>query len=329
MNEQTQTAGTPAAAPSPPAAPVVGTSTGESFMPPAAGTSAPASTPAAPSAAPDAAGASSGQPGAKTGAKQQPRLTLTNDELRDRLARAKASALKDVFGTDDAAAIRERLAKAEALEKQAEEQKRAQMTEQQRMQHDLARAKAERDRYRNELAQAQEREIVREQTSFVERVAAKHVNPNALEEASLAFARKVAMTDPKIVAKWTERDIDAWFKRYVSEKPFMAASAAAPAPPKRVERRPAGAASPPPRPSSPSGPATNGAKSLRPGQPNSMSREEARAEARRRGYSWLQIPRHEAPTGFAHHATPAVKRRNQRGTGQAEGSQPPENTSCR
>lgn len=280
-------AGTPAAPATSTPSPVVGTATGESFMQPAAAPPAAPAAGAAPAPADPAGSAASGQPGAKAPAKPGQRMALTNEELRDRLARAKSSALKDVFGTDDAAAIRDRLAKVEALEKQAEEQKRAQMTEQQRMQHDLARAKAERDRYRNELAQAQEREVVREQSSFVERIASKHVNPAAIEEASLAFARKVAMTDPKVVAKWTERDVESWFKRYVGEKPFMAAQAPSAEPvPRRVERKPGGAASPPPRPASPSSAATNGAKSFRPGQPNSMSREEARAEARRRGFSW-------------------------------------------
>lgn len=284
MDPTTAPAGTPAAPTAPAApvlAPVVGTTTGESFMPAGGAPAAASPPPAAPPAPAAAPAASGGSLGGK-------RITLASDDLKDRLSRAKAQALKDVFGTDNAEEIRARLAKTEALEKQAEEAKRAAMTEQQKLQHDLTKSRAERDRYRTELAMAQEREVVRDQSSFVERIAQKHVNPAALEEASLAFARKVSTTDPKIVAKWTERNIDEWFKKYVTEKPFMAKGpAAAPAAPqRRVERAPGGAARPAPRPAAPSSGATNGGKTFRPGQPNSMSKTEARDEMRRRGYSY-------------------------------------------
>lgn len=276
------TAGTPASpAPAPIAlSPVVGTTTGESFMPaPAAPSGAP--TTAAPASPPaPAPSATPGAPGK--------RVTLAQDDLKDRISRAKSQALKDVFGTDNAEEIRTRLAKTEALEQQAEMAKRAAMSEQQKLQHDLTKSRAERDRYRTELAMAQEREVVREQGSFVERIAVKHVNPQALDEASLAFARKVATTDPKIVAKWSERNIDEWFKKYVTDKPFMAKTSAAPtaAAPRRIERAVGGATRPAPRPASPASGSANGGKTFRPGQPNSMSKEESRAEMKRRGYSY-------------------------------------------
>lgn len=283
MSDALIAAGTPVAPVTTPAVPtVVGTTTGESFM--QGGESAPkppaatggAVTPSAASSAPVA-----GQPGAKA----PPRLALTNEEMRDRLSRAKASALKDVFGTDNPAAIKDRLAKLEALEKKAEADRLAQMSEIERAKHEATRARAEALRYRSELVQAQEREVVRDQTAFVERIASQHVNPAALEEASLAFARAVATTDPKVVARWSEKDVATWFRQYVAKKPFMAATAGQPA--RRVERAPAGSAQPPPRPRQPATAATaSSSKTFRPGQPNSMSRAEAREEAKRRGFSW-------------------------------------------
>lgn len=279
-------AGTPAApAPpaAPPATPVVGSSTGESFMnPPAAGAAPAAGAPAPATPAAPAAG--------KPGAKSQQRLTLTNEDMKERIRRAQSSVLKDLLGTDDPVAIRERLAKAAELEKQAEAAKVAAMTEQQKVQHELTKLKAERDRYRTELATTQEREVVRGQSVFVERLAGAHVHPEAIEEASLAFARHVSVTDPKVVAKYTEADVSKWFRQYVAKKPFMAKAAAgtppAAAPARRVVERPAGARGPAPRPTAPATSGTSGAKTFRPGQSNSMSRAEAKEAARARGYNW-------------------------------------------
>jgi len=210
------------------------------------------------------------------------RLQLSTEELNERLRRAKAAALRDVFGTDDAAAIRERLRKAEELEKQAEAARLAQMSEIERMKYERDRARQEAIRYRSELAQAKEREIVREQQSFVERIASRHVNPLYLEEAAIAFARDIAQRDPREVARYTEKDVARWFQRYVERKPALAASPNA----RRQQRTPAGAATPPPRPQNQASPQTNGGKTFKPGLPNSMTREEARAEARRLGYQW-------------------------------------------
>lgn len=284
MPDEIKPAGTPAGSTVQTPSPVVGTSTGENFVQQSA--SAPSTSPSSTGAAP--ATPATGETPDK-GASGGKRLTLTPSDMRARLDRARSAELKELFGTDDRAAIKQRLQQIADLERQAEEQKRAQMTEQQRLQADLAKAQAERDRYRSELVMAQEREVVRQQGSFVEGIASRHVNSAALEEASLAFARHVSKTDPKVVARWTEKEVDAWFKGYVDRKPFMAKGATSQQqqpPPRRVERRAAGAASPPPRPSAPSGSAGAGGKTIRPGQPNSMTREEARAEARGRGYSW-------------------------------------------
>lgn len=260
--------GTPTA---PPAAPAVPAAPAAAGGPPASPGATPA--PAAPAAAP---GSPAGSPGAAK------RLQLSTEELNDRLRRAKATALRDVFGTDDAAAIREKLRKAEELEKQAEAARVAQMTEIERMKYERDRARQEAVRYRSELVQAQEREVVREQQSFVERIATRHVNQLYVEEAAIAFARDIAQRDPREVARYTEKDVARWFQRYIERKPALAASPNA----RRQQRAPAGAATPPPRPQGPSSSQTNGGKSFKPGMPNSMSREEARAEAKRLGYNW-------------------------------------------
>lgn len=294
-------AGTPAApapaadpAPAAPPAPIArGTATGQPIT---TSPAAPAGAPGAP-AAPAGAGpasppadAGNGQPGGGN-----KKLTLTQKDLNDRLARARSVALKQHFGTDDPAEIKKRLDNAATLEKQAEDAKVAAMTEQQKVAHERDKALQERDRYKQQYEAAQEQQNMQEQGAYVEGIAARHVNAGALEEASIAFGRHVQKTDPRVVAKWTERDLDGWFKDYVKKKPFMARAAASPPaaapatpppPARRQERNPGGAPRPPPRPSAPASPATNGSRQIRPGQSDSMSRAEAKEEAKKRGYTW-------------------------------------------
>jgi hypothetical protein len=270
----TTVTGTPVTA----SAPVMGTTTGEIFNPP--------TTAAAPAevaqTAPDAG--QTQQPTATATKPQTPRrVQLSTSELNDRIARAKAAAFRDVFGTDDVNEIRSKMQRAEELEKQAEASRLAQMSEVERAKHEAQKARQEATRYRAELARTKEREIVRDQQSVIERLASRHVDSNYIEEASVAFARDIANRDPKEVASYGEKDISKWFQNYVARKPAFAASPKA----RRSEVKPASAPTPPPRPATPSNASTNTpAKYFHPGRANSMTAAEAKAEARRLGYSW-------------------------------------------
>jgi hypothetical protein len=217
-------------------------------------------------------------------AKRATKLSLSQQDFNERIKRAKTSAFKDAFGTDDVDSIKQRLARAEELEKQAEEARVARMNEVQRAKYEAQRARREAEQFRTEVAQMREREVVRDQQSFVERVASRHVNPMYMEEASIAFAREVANADPREVARWTEKDVSRWFASYVAKKPAFAASPNA----RKIEKKIASAPTPPPRPQRPGTSSVNAtpSKTFKPGQPNSMTREEARAEAKRRGYTW-------------------------------------------
>lgn len=246
----------------------VGSSTGESFAQKKA------------EAAPAAAAAQD-----KTAAsKRATKLSLTQQDFNERIKRAKTSAFKEAFGTDDIETIRQKLARAEELEQQAQEAKLARMNEMERLRYERQQDRQRMLQYRSQIEEMREREVVRDQQSFVERVASRHVDPMYMEEASIAFAREVAKADPREVARWTERDVSRWFAGYVQKKPAFAASPNA----RRVEKRVASAPTPPPRPQRPATPTGNAnpSKTFKPGQANSMSREEARAEAKRLGYSW-------------------------------------------
>lgn len=263
--------GTPVATQSP----VTGTTTGEVFNPAMVSTE--------PQVVQVEQTSQTAQPASTTKQNGPRRVQLSTSELNDRIARAKSAAFRDVFGTDDISEIRSKIQKAEELEKQAEAARLAQMSEIERAKHEAEKARNEAAKYRNELARTREREVVREQQSIIERVAARHVDQNYLEEASLAFARDISNRDPKEVARFGEKDIAKWFQNYVARKPAFAASPKT----RRSEVKAASAPTPPPRPATPSNSSTaNTAKSFHPGRANSMSSAEAKAEARRLGYSW-------------------------------------------
>lgn len=264
----TEVVGTPttAAAPAAPVTTAVGSSTGESFA----------------AKKPEAAQAV--EQAVEKKQTRQTKLSLSQQDLNERIKRARTAAFKEAFGTEDVDSVRQRLARAEQLEQDAEKARLARMNEIERAKHEADRARREALKYRAEVESMREREVVRDQQSMVERIASRHVNPMYMEEASIAFAREVAKTNPREVAKWTDKDISRWFAQYVAKKPAFAASPAA----RRVEKTVASAPTPPSRPQRPGAVAPTGVpqKSFKPGQPNSMSREEARAEARRLGYSW-------------------------------------------
>jgi hypothetical protein len=125
---------------------------------------------------------------------------------------------------------------------------------------------------------------VREQQSYVERIAGRHINPLYVGDAAFLFAKHLRdNVDPRDAAKMTERDVQKWFADFVKRRPAFAASPAA----RRQERAPVGAGTPPPpRPRAPAGTTTTVTKTFKPGQANSMSPAEARAELRKRGITY-------------------------------------------
>lgn len=294
METENQTpAGTPAdqtQAPggAPGASAVRGTSTGETVP---AGKA-----PGAPAGAPGAAAPGASPPGGTTppaspasGAPAGPKkITMSEADLRERLHRAESARLKKMFGTDDPKVISERMARMTELETQQEAERQARLTNEQKLQEQLAAEKARADKAQERARSLEEQRVVQQQGSVVTKAASQHVHQDYIEEASLAFARHVQQ-HPREVARFTEKDIGKWFSDYVAKKPALARTATPPAPQApqpRVERTPAGAPRPPPRPQGQQAPVNPEQKTLRPGQPNSMSRMEASAELRRRGINY-------------------------------------------
>lgn len=210
-----------------------------------------------------------------------PKLVLTQEQLNERLDRARRSALSALFGDESPEKIKERLQRADTLEREAEDRRRAAMSAEERLKHDLARARQETLRARAEAATVRERQVVAEQQTHVERIASRHVAPQYVQDATFLFAKHLRDgMAPEQLDKLTDRDIAKWFQAFVARKPAFAASTTT------RTRVAAGATTPAPRPRAPASESTNGAKSLRPGLQNSMTREEARAHMRKLGYTY-------------------------------------------
>lgn len=250
--------------------------------PPAAG-APPAASPAAPPPAPPPGGAS---PETPPPTPKPTGITLTTQQLNERIARARQAVLKEL-GVEDPEKLRAIMEEHKALKAGDEKRRRAEMTELQRAQDDAKRYRDQLATVQAQLLQAKMVEANNQQQSTIARISAQYIDSSYSEEAQMAFARTVLKMDERMVAKMTERDIAKWFKTYSQQKPAFAKKAD---PAKRVDAppRPAGAPSGPPRPRDPSH-ATQGGptnKTFRPGQSNSMTQGEVRAELAKRGLNF-------------------------------------------
>lgn len=211
-------------------------------------------------------------------------LELSQTALRKRLDRHTKKELKERFGTDNFDQIKAKLARAEELEKAEEDRKRASMDAEARLKDDLAKANARATAAERREAVAREARVVDQQDGRLKDIATKYIRAKNWRHVSrdLADHLSTAYSDKELRAL-PDKAIEKWFKEYVSENPEFAKGEEAAAKDKRV-------------------PATNGAddgsrqapargadaagKTFKPGQANSMTRQEARDAARKEGYSW-------------------------------------------
>ena len=163
---------------------------------------------------------------------------MTRDQLNERIARAKQAAtnaerqkLKEIFGTDDPAQIKQIKDEHERLRKEREESDRAKMTREQQLEADLTRERASRAELEAKLADVEDQRRYDQQDSNVKRIAMRHVNDKKLEDAVEFFAIRVLkhMTAEQ-AAKVTDRDIEKWFAELVKDHPTFAREAPKPAP---------------------------------------------------------------------------------------------------
>lgn len=209
---------------------------------------------------------------------------MTQQQLNERLERNRRAFFKKNFGVETEDEVQQRLQHWQQLEAQDEQRQREAMTEQQRLQADLKKTQDDLAKTQQLLEREREQVVVQQQQSQIEKLANEYIHPDLVQDASFRLARELAKMDPKQVDKMKETDLRRWFQELAKKSPSFAKPAGtAPAP----KRRPAGAPKPTPRAApAPGAQGSAPTKTFKPGQPNSMTRQEAKAEAAKQGIRW-------------------------------------------
>jgi hypothetical protein len=219
------------------------------------------------------------------------RIAMSSEALAKRIARANKAQLKEQFGTDDPTVLKNKLDALKKFEDEAEERRKAQLTKEQQLE-ERARAAEE----KAELAEARAMEV--EETRLVDladgelREALKDViKPKLWRHARTDFAEHLAreygdkINDMKDAER--EKAVMDWATQYVKDNPEFAAVA-----PKVEEKKDPVVAVPLKNGVGNVGkkpvvvPTVLAGKTLKPGQPNSMTNAEVAEWKRAHGFNY-------------------------------------------
>jgi hypothetical protein len=214
-------------------------------------------------------------------------LKLSGKTLKKRLERHTAKELKERFGTSDMGEIGARLKKLSEFEAKEEENRRQQLSNEERLKEDAERARAEAAEWREKYEEAERNQVIGAEESRVAGIAKKHVKDKFVRYALPDFATHLRQKyTPKELDSVDDAKIEEWFAQYAKENPEFAVETQKPAP--KVEKKPVtNSVADASRPTAKTPPGEGaGGRSMRPGQQNSMSTQEARAEAAKAGFRW-------------------------------------------
>lgn len=187
--------------------------------------------------------------------------------------------LMETFGTTDRkeiAAIRDASKK---LAADAEERKRAEMTEIDRHKADIKRAHLERDDWKTKYHNLEKRQAFSEQDVKLKSIASQSIAATSVEYATWQFAKHVSVLDDNALKTFGEPETKKWFADFAKKNPQHAPDPTDPKKPPTKKPVTTGVA-PRGKPAPTRG--ARGAvditgKTPRPGQPNSMNKAELRA----------------------------------------------------
>src|SRR5579859_673808 len=216
-------------------------------------------------------------------------IEMTPRALKSRLTRHSNKVLKDRFGTDDPDEIKKQLDELAALKADNEKKRQEGLTKEQKLEDDNKKLKADLD-----AANARERELrTSQEVEKVDRqilgIGEKYLDPDYVEDSLPGLARYLKKNfDKKQIAKGLEskdlrKGIDDYFKDLVKRKPKLAKETAE-TKTETVERKPITNGADTNGKKTAQG--TAGEKTMRPGQANSMTSREAKAEAAKSGLRW-------------------------------------------
>lgn len=205
-------------------------------------------------------------------------ITLPRKALAKRLDSHSKSELKKRFGTSDFAEIEAKLAKVTEYEAREEEARRAALSAEEKLKEDAASAQRERDEWKSKYESAQaEREFV-EESGRIGKIAGKSIDEGMVRFALSEFAAHVRGLDAKeIEALEQDEAVVEWFTAYAKKNPRFARED--PKPTVEVRKPITNGVDSKNKPvaKAPASEVGSGGKTLKPGQPNSMSAFEARA----------------------------------------------------
>ena len=250
--------------------------------PPASATPAPAPLPVAPPAPP--AAHTLGEDGDIPD--NADLIQMPKSALAKRLERHTRKELKERFGTDNPEEIKAQLEELKTFKAQQEEQRLAGLSEAERLKEQLAQERARGDRYKQKHQQTVDQHVYSRENGRIEGIADQHIDPQFKEYALQNLARHLTSTySERELKDLPDEKIQEWFRGEVSRNPKLArdfTGAPPPPPPRQVPLN--NGIGDPARPNPPPGQA--GEVTFSPSAPNALTREQARAEARRLGYDY-------------------------------------------
>lgn len=223
-------------------------------------------------------------------------LELSPNAFKKRLERANRSQLKQAFGTDNVDDILAWKQQAEQYKQEREQAELAAMTEAERFKVQFEKAQSESQHWRSQYETLQESYAIRDQDRQMTNIGNKYVHPKLQNAVMVEFATHIQGLEESEIGDPQEY-AESWFQQYVEQNPEFGVPRAAPpqVAPQAQAFVPQQPMQMPPR----QVPITNGAqggrpavapavteKTLAPGQPNSMTPDEAKTWMRANGYTF-------------------------------------------
>jgi len=238
---------------------------------------------------------------------------MTQAGLNERIKRAAETAQRNTLaalGITDPSQLetyKAKIARAEQLEKEAEERKRSEMSEAERLKADLAKMQADLESANRRAAEAEAKAQAEKTDGAIRATAAKYVDPKFVRTARIEFKAYLEGLSPREQERFTDQKMEVWMKRFAKENPEMAATGTGggttqPQPTPIVKKPITTGVTP--RRGTPPGqpgkgdaedPTTFNGKTTLPGRPNSMTAAELAEHARRNGIKGYRPTSNERP----------------------------------
>lgn len=148
---------------------------------------------------------------------------LTGAALKKRLQRFSKRTLKEHFGTTDPDEIKGKLKKLEKLESDAEEARKAKLSEEEKTKEELAKERARAEKAEMRARELEDQHTVATQERRIGGFASKFIDDDLVDDALERFAKYVMKElTPKEASRLTDGDIEKWFEDLAEKKPKFA-----------------------------------------------------------------------------------------------------------